>query len=163
LGLKLKNYKITGKIWYLPKENSRSVRVRVLHALIDQIDEVDILRGLPEGSQLSPNLFGIRVAELILELRAKFPLLQFPQITSIDDLNWIGAFLCVDDMVLIARCPAQLQSMIDACQDWAEQSRMRINHEKTEVMMFYETPSQRTTRFPSTFHITTYFPLSQSP
>ena len=89
--------------------------------------------------------------------------LQFPLITSIDDLNWIGAFLYVDDMVLIARSPSQLQSMIDACQDWAERSRMRINHEKTEVMMFYETPSQRTTRFPSTFHISTRFPLSQPP
>jgi len=40
---------------------------------------------------------------------------------------------------------------------------MRINHEKIEVMMFYETPSQRTTRFPSTFHITTRFPLLQPP
>jgi len=29
--------------------------------------------------------------------------------------------------------------------------------------MFYETPSQRTTRFPSTFYITTRFPLSQPP
>jgi len=26
--------------------------------------------------------------------------------------------------------------MIDACQDWAERSRMRINHKKTEVMKF---------------------------
>jgi len=95
LGLTLKNYKITGKIWHLLEENSRSVRVWVLHALIDQNDEVDILRGLPEESRLSPTLFGICVAELILELRAKFPLLQFPQITSIDDLNWIGAFLYV--------------------------------------------------------------------
>jgi len=101
------------------------------------------------------------VAELILELRAKFPILQFPQIASIDDLNWIGAFLYVQDIVLITRSPAQLQSMIDACQDWAERSSMRINHEKTEVMMFYETPPQRATRFPSTFHITTRFPLSQ--
>jgi len=137
LGLTLKNYKITGKFWHLLEENSRSVRVWVLHALIDQNDEVDILRGLPEESRLSPTLFGICVAELILELRAKFPLLQFPQITSIDDLNWIGAFLYVDDMVLIARSPAQLQSMIDACQDWAERSRMRINHEKTEVTCRY--------------------------
>jgi len=70
---------------------------------------VDILRGLPEGSRLSPTLFGICVAELILKLRAKFPLLQFPQITSIDDLNWIGAFLYFNDMVLIARSPAQLR------------------------------------------------------
>jgi len=106
---------------------------------------------------------GMCVAELILELRAKLPLLQFPLITSIDNLNWIRAFLYVNDMVLIARSPAQLQSMIDACQDWAERSRMRINHEKTEVMMFYETPSQRTTRFPSTFHNTTRLPLSQPP
>jgi len=102
--------------------------VRVLHVLVDQNDEVDILRDLPEGSRLSPTLFGICVAELILELRTKFPLLQFPLVTSIDDLNWIGAFLYDDDMVLI-----------------------------------YETPSQRTTRFPSTFHITTRFPLSQPP
>jgi len=80
LGLTLKNYKITGKIWHLLKENSRSVRVQVLHALIDQNDELDILRGLPEGRQLSPTLFGICVAELILELKAKFPLLQFPLI-----------------------------------------------------------------------------------
>jgi len=140
LGLTPKKYKITGKIWHLLKENSRSVRVRVLHALIDQNDEVDILHGLPEGSRLNPTLFGIFVAELILELRAKFPLLQVPLITSIDDINWIGAFLYVDDMVLIARSPSQLQSMIDACQDWAERSRMHIKHEKTEVMMFYETP-----------------------
>jgi len=117
--------------------------------------------GLPEGSQLSPTLLGICVVKLILELRAKFPHLQFPQITSIDDLNWIGAFLYVDDMVLIARSPAQLQSTIDACQDLAE--RRRIDHEKTEVMMFYETPPQQATRFPSTFHIRTRFPLSQPP
>jgi len=107
---------------------------------------VEILCGLPEGSRLSPTLFGICVAELILELRAKFLLLEFPEITSIDDLNWIGAFLYVDDMVLIARFPAQLQSIIEACQDWAERSctlpHMRINHKKTEVMMFYETPPQ---------------------
>ena len=128
---------------------------------LTKIDEVDILRGFPEGSRLRPTLFGICVAEVILEIRAKFPLLQFPQITSIDDLNWIGAFLYVDDMVLIARSPAQRQSMIDACQDWSERSRMRINHGKTEVMMFYETPPQWATRFPSTFHITTRSPLSQ--
>jgi len=44
-----------------------------------------------------------------------------------------------------------------------ERLGLRINHEKTEVMMFYETPSQRTTKFPSTFHTTTRFPLSQPP
>ena len=79
LGLTLKNYKITGKFWHLLKENSRSARVRVLHALVVQKDEVEILRGLPEGSRLSPTLFGICVTELILELLTKFPLLDLPE------------------------------------------------------------------------------------
>ena len=34
---------------------------------------VDILGGLPEGSRLSLILFGIFVADLVHELRAKFP------------------------------------------------------------------------------------------
>ena len=52
-------------------------------------------------SRLSPTLFGICAAELIHELRAKFPELKFDNITSIDDFNWIGAFLYVNNMVLI--------------------------------------------------------------
>jgi len=63
------------------------VRVRVLHALIHQNNEAEILRGLPEGSHLSSTFFGICVAELILELKAKFPLLELLEITPIDDLN----------------------------------------------------------------------------
>jgi len=98
---------------------------------------------LPEGNRLTPNLFGIYVAKLILELREKFSQLEFPEIQSIDDLNWIGDFLHVDDMVLIARLPSQLQEMINACQDWAERSRMRMNYDKTEVMMFYKSPLQK--------------------
>jgi len=53
--------------------------------------------------------------------------------------------------------------MMDACQNCAERSRMRINHKKTEVMMFNEITPQRATRIPFTFHITTRFPLSQPP
>ena len=56
------------------------------------LDEEQILRGLHEGSRLSPTLFGICVAKIILELRAKFPMLEFPEITSINNLDWIGAF-----------------------------------------------------------------------
>ena len=46
---------------------------RVLHPGISARHTVDILRGLPEGSRLSPTLFGIFVAHLVHELRAKFP------------------------------------------------------------------------------------------
>ena len=161
----LKNYNITGKIWHLVKENSRKVRIRVLHALIAAGDEVDILRGLPEGSRLSPTLFAtpICAAELIHELRTKFPDLKFADITSIDDFNWIGAFLYVDDMVLIARSPTQLQYMIDACQEWSERSRMKINNDKTKIIVFYETLAQLASRHPSISWLTPRFPLNNPP
>jgi len=115
------------------------------------------------GSRLSPTLFGICAVELIHELRNKFPELKLDDITSIDDFNWIGAFLYVDDMVLIARSATQLQHMIDACQQWSERSRMKINHVKTKIMVFYETPAQRASRQPSHFYLTPRFPLNKSP
>jgi len=136
------------------------VRIRVLHALIEASDEVDILRGLTEGSRLSPTLFEICAAELMHELRTKFPELKFADITSIDDFNWIGAFLYVDDMVLIARSATQLQHMIDACQEWSEHSRMKINNDKTKIMVFYESPAQQASQHPSSFWLKPRFPLN---
>ena len=130
------------------------MRIQVLNAIIEEGDEVDILRGLHELRRLSPTLFGICAAELIHEVRTKFSDLKFDDITSIDDFNWIGAFLYVDDMVLIARSATQLQDMIDACQQWSERSRMKINNEKTKIIVFYETPAQRASRQPSHFYLT---------
>ena len=116
-----------------------------------------------EWSRLSPTLFGICAAELIHEHHTKFPELKFDDITSIDDFNWIWAFLYVDDMVLIARSARQLQHMIDACQDWSERSRMKINHDKTKIMVFYKTPAQRASQQPSHFWLTPWFPLNNPP
>jgi len=62
LGLTLKNYNITGKIWHLlgVKENSRSVRVRVRHALIDQKDEVKSSVVSPKAADLAlPSLASV--------------------------------------------------------------------------------------------------------
>jgi len=49
------------------------IKLRVLHPGISAHHTVDILRGLPEGSRLSPTLFRIFVADFVHELRAKFP------------------------------------------------------------------------------------------
>ena len=115
------------------------------------------------GADLAQPLFGICAAELIHKLRAKFPELKFTDITSIDDFNWIGAFLYVDDMVLIARSATQLQHMIDACQEWSERSRMKINNDKTKIMVFYESPAQQASRHPSSFWLKPRFPLNNPP
>jgi len=66
-------------------------------------------------------------------------------------------------MVLVAPLLSQLQDMIDTCQDWAERRRMRIHHDKTEVMIFYESLLQKASRQPTSFHVTTRFPLPSPP
>ena len=41
------------------------MRIRVLHPLIASRNEVEVLRGLPEGSRLTPTLFATFAADLI--------------------------------------------------------------------------------------------------
>ena len=88
-----------------------TIRLRVLqHSR--KLQTVDILRGLPEGSCLSPTLFGIFVADLIHELQTKFPHaalapgLQHNRTTQI----WIGGLLYVDDLALMSTCPRELST-----------------------------------------------------
>jgi hypothetical protein len=122
-------------MWELLKENSRKMRVRVLHALIAARDEVEVLRGLKEGSRLSPTLFAIFAADLIRKLQVQFPDIKMPTAPT---LAWMGTIFYVDDAVLIARSPEELQRMLDVCQGWADKTRMSINVHKTKVECFWK-------------------------
>jgi len=66
---------IVGHMWHHLRARIDHIRLRVLHPNIQEHQTVDILRGLPEGSRLSPTLFGIFVADLIHELQTKSPTL----------------------------------------------------------------------------------------
>jgi len=68
---------IRGNMWHHLRARFDKTKLGVLHPVISARHTVDILRGLPEGSRLSPTLFGIFVADLVHELRAKFPLRLF--------------------------------------------------------------------------------------
>jgi hypothetical protein len=72
----LHKYSIRGKLWKLLRESFSKARVRVLHPLIKEHEYREILRGLPEGSKLSPTLFCVLVAELLHQLQIAFPLAQ---------------------------------------------------------------------------------------
>jgi len=159
---------IVGHMWHHLRARIDNIRLRVLHPHIQEHQTVDILRGLPEGSRLSPTLFGIFVADLIHELQTKFPHavinlapgLQHNGTTQI----WIGGLLYVDDLA------RELQAMLHVCQEWSIRNRMQINTQKTKVMAFFETPSLQKARggqhqpgptLPP-FHIHAPFPISST-
>jgi len=62
---------IRGNMWHHLRARFDKIKLRALHPGISARHTVDILRGLPEGSRLSPTLFGIFVADLVHELTAK--------------------------------------------------------------------------------------------
>ena len=102
----------------------------------------------PKG--LSPTLFGIFVADLVHELRAKFlhtviylgrhpphPHTLGPSTTHI----WIGGLLYVDDLALMSTCPRELQAMLHICRQWSIRNRMHMNTHRRKIMAFFETPA----------------------
>jgi len=107
---------IVGHMWHHLRACIYNIRLRVLHPNIQEHQTVYIRRGLPEGSRLSPTLFGIFVADLIHELQTKFPHavinlapgLQHNGTTQI----WIDGSLYVDDLALMSICPRELQAML---------------------------------------------------
>jgi len=60
---------IRGNMWYHLRARFYKIKLRVLHPGISARHTVDILRGLHEGSRLSPTLFGIFVEQI--EFQAK--------------------------------------------------------------------------------------------
>ena len=64
---------IRGNKWHHLRARFDKIELRVLYPGISAHHTVNILRGLSEGSRLSPTLFGIFVADLVHELRANCP------------------------------------------------------------------------------------------
>ena len=81
----------------------------ILHPRISKNSSVDILRGVPEGSRLSPALFGIFVASCTHELKAQFP---NAAILHDEELRWIKGKLYIDDLCIISTHAHDLQVMI---------------------------------------------------
>ena len=73
LAVLLYQFNIVGKMWHHLCNRFQSVKLRVLHPGIAPHQTVQILRGLPEGSRLSPTLFGLFAADLVIHLKRKFP------------------------------------------------------------------------------------------
>jgi len=111
---------IVGHMWHHLRARIDNIRLQVLHPNIQEHQPVDILRGLPDGSRLSPTLFGIFVADLIHDLQTQFPhaVINFaPGVQHNGTMKiWIGKLLHVDDLALMSICPRELQAMLHVCQ-----------------------------------------------
>ena len=92
------------RMWMHLRARFQSVFIRVLHPGIRESNAVEILRGLPEGSRLSPTLFGIFVSDLINTLKKKFP---NASVAWGGSSVWIGGILYVDDLCLISANPQE--------------------------------------------------------
>lgn len=136
---------IQGKMLAVVKSLTKSLYVRVLHPNIKDQEYVEIQRGLAEGSALSPRLYAIFLANLLRKLRNEFPNATCTGKTS---PQWIGALAYVDDLCLCADSIEELNKMITVAHQWAEDHRAKINYEKgkSEVIVFNETPAQKTAR-----------------
>ena len=94
LAVLLYQFNIVGKMWHHLCNRFQRVKLRVLHPGIAPHQTVQILRGLPEGSRLSPTLFGLFAADLVNHLKRKFPAAT---ILHKGQHLWVGGFLYVDD------------------------------------------------------------------
>ena len=122
-----------------------------MHPLIPEDDYTQILRGLPEGSRLSPTLFGILIAELLQEIKHRHP---DSDTIGPGGTMWVGALAFVDDLVLTSRCPFELQNMINTCQRWCEKARIEINTDKTKIVHFNKPATKgRPLSHPNTWYI----------
>ena len=151
LTLLLHTFGIQGKLWKILQETYRKVNIRVLHPLIPATEYTTLMRGLPEGSKLSPPHFGILVADLLVELRTKHPTANTYASTPTGQ-TWlgglvVGAIAYVDDVVLISSSPSELQRMLNTCQTWCNKSRLQINTDKTKIVHFYKSISVAQRRY----------------
>ena len=131
---------IVRRLWKHLRERFHTVKVRVLHPRIPKSSIVDILRWVPEGSRLSPTLFGIFVADLIHELKVQFQCNHHPQWgggqvdrgnssrwQSVSDLNWCSR--TPDDDKHMSKMEWKGK---DATQRWQNQNCVFWNHTSTK-------------------------------
>ena len=93
---------IRGNMWHHLRVMFDKIKLRVLHPGISAHHTVDILRGIPKGSRLSPTLFGIFVADLVHELRGKFP----HAVYKVNTRGNLGVYsdTCIMGILLLHQC-----------------------------------------------------------
>jgi hypothetical protein len=123
------------------------IRGRMLHAIISMyrhadlsikladglLDPFEATAGVKQGCPLSPLLFG-----LFIEALEEHVTQQHPELgpTIGDAMRRLRLLMYADDTAILADRPEDLQTLINATQDWCTANGMSINVTKTEVVVF---------------------------
>ena len=93
---------------------------------------IDIQIGTEQGHPMSPELFKIFISDLSNELDKNNSATNVPDLdgTRVSHLLW------ADDLVLLAKDPKSLQSLIEILGDYINKWELEANMEKTNVMVF---------------------------
>ncbi len=134
---------VQGRLWRTLQIMYENLTGRVLHPQIPKKQYYHINIGLLEGSCLSPILYTFLVNSLLIRLQNKFPNIKITTSQETHQTHphhetWVGALMYADDLVLLARTPAELQEILDETQIWSEENFATINTDKSYVMAFKE-------------------------
>ena len=119
---------IRGRLWRAARGifSGFQGRVRANHHLTSPFS---IDTGVIQGSRLGPTLFNVFFSPLLRTLNS-LPGARLPDGTSLSALAY------ADDLVVLANSPSELQSLLDACSNFALESGFRFSATKSKVMLF---------------------------
>lgn len=126
---RLKEYGVVGQMYnaYKAIYDTALCTLRVNGSYTDYIST---LAGTKQGDNSSPTIFGIFLDNLLKELETS------GLGVKLNEDEQISVLAYADDIVLLAESEQNLQKLVDILHRWCMKWRMKVNCEKTKVMVF---------------------------